>query len=100
MQDAPDSSRPSGLRRRLSRVRADLSVVVVYASGDKLPARVIDVSAGGMHLRAERTAMVEDGLVHGESKFPLSLTLITAIILLLIGIFAIVSMVFRVGPFG
>jgi len=38
--------------------------------------------------------------VHGESKFPPSLTLITAIILLLIGIFAIVSMVFRVGPFG
>lgn len=53
-----------------------------------------------IHLREQREAMVAEGLVHGESKFPPSLTLITAIILLLIGIFAIVSMVFRVGPFG
>ena len=53
-----------------------------------------------LHLREQRSTMVADGLVHGESKFPPSLTLITAIILLLIGIFAIVSMVFRVGPFG
>jgi putative membrane protein len=40
------------------------------------------------------------GLVHGESKFPPSLTLITAVILLPIGIAVIVNMVFRVGPFG
>jgi putative membrane protein len=53
-----------------------------------------------MHLREERTAMIADGLVHGESKFPPSLTLITALLLLLIGVFAIVSMVFQVGPFG
>jgi putative membrane protein len=52
-----------------------------------------------VHLRQQRIAMMEAGLVHGESKFPPSLTLITAMILLLIGIFAIVSMVFRVGPF-
>jgi len=53
-----------------------------------------------VHLREQRDAMITDGLVHGESAFPPSLTLITAIILLLIGVFAIVSMVFRVGPFG
>ncbi len=53
-----------------------------------------------LHLREQRTAMIADGLVHGESKFPPSLTLITALILLLIGVFAIVSMVFHVGPFG
>jgi putative membrane protein len=52
-----------------------------------------------LHLREQRTAMMQDGLVHGESKFPPSLTLITAMILLLIGIAAIVSMVFKVGPF-
>ena len=52
------------------------------------------------HLREERKAMTAAGLVHGESKFPPSLTLITAVILLLIGIAAIVSMVFQVGPFG
>ena len=50
-------------------------------------------------LREQREAMKADGLVHGESRFPLSLTLITAVILLLIGIAAIVSMVFQIGPF-
>ena len=48
-------------------------------------------------LRATRKAMVEAGLVHGESGYPLSYTLLTAIILLMIGVFAIVSMVFDVA---
>ena len=52
------------------------------------------------HLREQRDEMIGEGLVHGQSQFPVSLTLITAIILLLIGVFAIVSMMFRVGPFG
>jgi putative membrane protein len=43
--------------------------------------------------------MTAEGLVHGESKFPPSLTLITAVILLLIGVAAILSMVFKIGPF-
>jgi putative membrane protein len=50
-------------------------------------------------LRAERHQMTADGLIHGESRFPPSLTLITAILLLAIGVLAIVSMVFRIGPF-
>ena len=52
------------------------------------------------HLREQRADMMAAGLVHGESKFPPSLTLIMATILLLVGIGAIVSMVFKVGPFG
>ena len=51
-------------------------------------------------LREQRKAMTADGLIHGESKFPPSLTLITAILLLLIGIMAIVSMLFQIGPFN
>jgi len=51
-------------------------------------------------LRRERAQMKADGLVHGESAFPVSLTLIVAIALLAIGLFAIASMVFNVGPFG
>jgi putative membrane protein len=43
--------------------------------------------------------MREEGLVHGETTFPFSLTLITALVLLLIGVAAIFSMAFRVGPF-
>lgn len=53
-----------------------------------------------LHLREQRNEMVAGGLVHGESKFPTSLTLITAIVLLAVGVFAIVSMVFNIGPFG
>lgn len=52
------------------------------------------------HLREERKAMAEAGLIHAQSSFPVSLTLITAAILLFIGVAAIVSMVFQVGPFG
>ncbi|MFC5066920.1 YidH family protein [Flaviflagellibacter deserti] len=51
-------------------------------------------------LRVERKDMTEQGLIRGISPFPPSLTLFTAVILLLIGLAAIVSMVFRVGPFG
>lgn len=51
-------------------------------------------------LRQEREAMRQAGLLHAESQFPVSFTLVTAIILLLIGIFAIISMLFQIGPFG
>jgi uncharacterized membrane protein YidH (DUF202 family) len=51
-------------------------------------------------LRVTRQHMSSATLVHAESPFPISLTLLTAGALLLIGIFAIASMVFRVGPFG
>lgn len=50
-------------------------------------------------LRSVRGHMAEDHLIYGESGFPTSLTLITAMCLLAIGITAIVSMVFNVGPF-
>ncbi|GAB3766447.1 hypothetical protein GCM10028796_25680 [Ramlibacter monticola] len=51
-------------------------------------------------LRRIRSEMKAAGLVHGESGFPPSFTLVTALILLLVGLFAIVSMVFHIGPFG
>ena len=50
-------------------------------------------------LRMERKEMTAAGLVHGESKFPPSFTLITAVILLLIGLLTISSMLFHFGPF-
>ena len=52
-----------------------------------------------LELRHLRESMRAEGLVHGESRFPVSLTLITAFILLVIGVAAIVSMAFHVGPF-
>lgn len=53
-----------------------------------------------MELREERAKMKGGGLIHAESGFPISMTLITAAILLLIGILAVLSMVFDIGPFG
>lgn len=51
-------------------------------------------------LRDLRKSMAADGLIHAESRFPPSFILVTAIILLLIGVAAIVSMLFNIGPFG
>ena len=51
-------------------------------------------------LRRERLRLKADGLIHAESRFPVSLTLIVAVLLLGIGFLAITSMVFGVGPFG
>jgi len=51
-------------------------------------------------LRHLRTQMKADGLIHGESSFPVSLTLITAVALLIFGVAAIVGMVFQAGVFG
>jgi putative membrane protein len=50
-------------------------------------------------LRDARTEMMADGLIHGQSAFPRSLVLITAVLLLLIGVAAMISMVYHVGPF-
>jgi putative membrane protein len=50
-------------------------------------------------LRRMRGQMREDGLIHGETSFPVSLTLMTALLLLLLGIAAIAGMIFQIGPF-
>ena len=51
-------------------------------------------------LRRERAQLRQDGLVHAESQFPLSLTLMVALLLLAIGVSAIASMLYGIGPFG
>jgi uncharacterized membrane protein YidH (DUF202 family) len=51
-------------------------------------------------LRELRKAMVEEGLLHGEMKYPISLTLITAVLLLIIGMLAATNILWGVGVFG
>jgi putative membrane protein len=54
-----------------------------------------------MHgLRNLREEMTEEGLIHGQSGYPVSLTLIIALLLLGLGLLAITSMVFDIGPFS
>jgi putative membrane protein len=50
-------------------------------------------------LRVQRKEMTAMGLIYGRSQFPPSLTLITAVLLLLLGLLAVSSMVFHIGPF-
>jgi putative membrane protein len=50
-------------------------------------------------LRGVRDEMTASGLVFGQSRFPTSFTLIVAVVLLVIGLVAIGSIVFDVGPF-
>ena len=49
-------------------------------------------------LRRQRDMLKRSGLIHAESHFPLSLTLMVALLLLAIGVTAIVAMVGGVGP--
>lgn len=50
-------------------------------------------------LRANRATMTSKGLIHGESGYPVSVTLLTAVALFAIGLLAIASMVFDIAPF-
>lgn len=53
-----------------------------------------------LELRHTRDEMTEAGLVHGQSRFPVSFTMIIAVLLLALGFVAIASMMFDIGPFG
>lgn len=49
-------------------------------------------------LRRERHAMTDQGLIHAQSDFPTSFTLLVAVFLLVLGVAAIASLSFQVGP--
>ena len=50
-------------------------------------------------LRRERQELMAQGLIHGQSPYPFSLTLGTAIALLLLGLVVVFGMLVRAGPF-
>jgi putative membrane protein len=50
-------------------------------------------------LRVQRQEMKAEGLIYGESQFPVSMTLIVALLLFLVGALAIASIIFKLGPF-
>jgi len=52
-----------------------------------------------LELRAERKTFADRGLIPADDRFPISVTLITATLLLMIGLIAIAGMVMRAGPF-
>lgn len=50
-------------------------------------------------LRREREQLRADGAIHAQSRFPVSFTLLVAVLLLLVGIAAGASLTFNIGPF-
>jgi uncharacterized membrane protein YidH (DUF202 family) len=50
-------------------------------------------------LRRQRRIMCAAGLVHGDSHFPVSFTLLIAVLLLALGVVALTSLTFHIGPF-
>jgi putative membrane protein len=53
-----------------------------------------------LQLRRQRAEFIACGYLPGTSSFPLSMSLVTAFLLLLVGLAAILSIMLRVGPFS
>jgi uncharacterized membrane protein YidH (DUF202 family) len=53
-----------------------------------------------MELRHTRSAMTVASLIHGQSRYPVSITFLTAIALMLVGVAAVATIVFDVPIFG
>lgn len=51
-----------------------------------------------LELRHERKTFADRGFIPGDDKFPVSITLIAATLLLMLGLVAIVGMAMRAGP--
>lgn len=52
-----------------------------------------------MAMRSQRDSFIAEGLLPPREDFPVSLTLVTAFLLVLIGLAAGLSIIFRTGPF-
>lgn len=50
-------------------------------------------------LRNERNSLVNEGLLHGELPYPVSLIMIVAVVLLAIGLVTLLGIILREGPF-
>jgi putative membrane protein len=53
-----------------------------------------------VQLRRQRAHFIERGYLPGTSSFPISMSLVTSFLLLLVGLAAILSIMLRVGPFS
>ena len=53
-----------------------------------------------VQLRRQRTEFIEQGYLPGTSSFPLSMSLVTSFLLLLVGLAVILSIMLRMGPFS
>jgi putative membrane protein len=82
-----------------SQAPARLGLVLVYLGVGMLGLGILYHVQFMVALRRTRKEMVADGQIDAICPFPVSLTLITATLLLLIGLVTIVSMMYNIGPF-
>ncbi len=61
---------------------------------------IVNHARFALELRSLRSSMASDGLIYGQSRYPVSITFISAVVLLLIGFAAAGSIVFGFSLFG
>jgi putative membrane protein len=82
-----------------SRAPRDFGLALVFLGTAMLAGGIAYHVQFMLGLRETRARLTAEQLIHGQSTYPVSLTLIVAVLLLLIGLLAMVSMIFNVGPF-
>jgi putative membrane protein len=83
-----------------SRAPRNFGVALIYLGVAMVAVGILFHIQYMVGLRRLRASLTQEGLIHGESHFPPSFTLAVAILLLLLGIAAAVSVKTHTGPFG
>ena len=94
------SSGPVGAGVIPPRAPARFGLALVFIGVLVLLAGVAYHSRYMVQLRRQRSEFIERGYLRGKSAFPISMSLVTSFLLLLVGLAAILSIMLRVGPFS
>ena len=91
--------RQSGTLPHETRSPRDFGVALIALGIASLAVGIVTHVRFMLGVRAEREQLIGDRLIHGDSAYPVSASLIVAVLLLGIGILAIASVALSVGPF-
>jgi putative membrane protein len=83
-----------------SRAPRNFGVALIYLGVGMVVVGIIFHLQFMLGLRRLRESMRSEGLIHGESHFPGSFTLVVAVLLLALGVAAIINLKSHSGPFG
>ena len=91
--------RQSGTLPHETRSPRDFGVALIALGVATLALGIVSHVKFMLGVRAERQQLIGDRLIHGESAYPVSISLIVAVLLLGIGLLAIASVALSIGPF-
>jgi len=83
-----------------SRAPRNFGVALIYLGIGMVIVGIIFHLQFMLGLRHLREDMKREGLIHGESHFPASFTLVVAVLLLVLGVAALINLSSHSGPFG